>query len=625
MSGIIGTGGHIDHGKTALVAALTGEDTDRLPEEKRRGISIDLGFSAIDIGGVRHGIVDVPGHEDFIRNMLAGATGIDVLLLVVAADEGVMPQTREHVAIARLLEIPAAVVALTKTDLVEQEWLALVRDDVAAFLADTPFADAPLVPVASPTGQGVEALRIELGRALGEPRRAADDLVRLPVDRAFTVRGTGTVVTGTLWSGSLARDASVRIEPHGVTARVRGLQVHGVDVDRVTAGDRAAVALAGVDREAVTRGTTLVTHPGWRAASILTARIRVLEGSEWAVEQRQRVRIHVATAEVMGRVRLLDATRLGPGEEGWAQLRLEAPLIARAGDRLVIRSYSPVTTIAGGVIAEPAAAKRKRLDPDLAAWLRARAGGDPAEAILAAVCQAGSAGIAIDELPLETGVRPSMSEAALERKEIIVAGSRAFPAAAGEATLRALRGAVDAHHGAWPLRAGMEMEELRRAAAGAPPLVEWGLDRLIADGVLESRDGRVARTDFRPTPDPEQRRRLQAVLDMLERAGAAPPDAGEIAAAAGGGGDSVEELLRFAEADGLAVRLQPGVYLHRTVADRLVAAVQDGLGGRTGLGPTDFRGIIDVSRKHLIPILEYLDLAGVTVRHGEGRSVPAAS
>ncbi|MBW3554234.1 MAG: selenocysteine-specific translation elongation factor [Gemmatimonadetes bacterium] len=624
MSGVIGTGGHIDHGKTALVAALTGEDTDRLPEEKRRGISIDLGFSAIEIGGVRHGIVDVPGHEDFIRNMLAGATGIDVLLLVVAADEGVMPQTREHIAIARLLEIPAAVVALTKADLVEEEWLALVRDDVASFLADTPYADAPLVPVASPGGQGVEALRVELGRALGEPRRAADDLFRLPVDRAFTVKGTGTVVTGTVWSGTLDREASVRIEPDGTTARVRGLQVHGTDVDRVSAGDRAAVALSGVDRTAVMRGTTLVTDPAWRAASILTARIRVLEGSEWTVEQRQRVRIHVATAEVMGRVRLLDATRLGPGEEGWAQLRLEALLVARAGDRVVIRSYSPVTTIAGGVIAEPAASKRKRLDPQAVAWLAARAGGDPTEAVLAAVRQAGPAGIPVETLPLETGVRPSLSAAALERQEIIITAGRAFPAAAGEAALRDLTDAVDAHHRRWPLRVGMEMEELRRAAAGAAALVQWGLDRLIADGILESRDGLIARAGFHPDLDPEQHRRVEAVLTVLERAGAAPPDAAEIAAAAGGGGDPFEELLRYLESEGLAVRIQPGLYLHRRVVDGLIAAVREGLRGRTALGPADFRGIIDVSRKHLIPILEYLDQAGVTVRHGDGRSVPAA-
>ena len=622
MSGVIGTGGHIDHGKTALVAALTGEDTDRLPEEKRRGISIDLGFSHLDIGGVRHGIVDVPGHEDFIRNMLAGATGIDVLLLVVAADEGVMPQTREHVAIARLLDIPAAVVALTKADLVEEEWLALVRDDVAGFLADTPFAAAPLVPVASPTGEGIDALRAELGRALGEPRRAADDLLRLPVDRAFTVKGTGTVVTGTVWSGRLARDASVRIEPSGATARVSGLQVHGAEVERVSAGDRAAVALAGVDRDVVTRGTTLVTDASWRAASIVTARIRVLPGTGWAIEQRQRVRIHVATAEVMGRVRLLDRTRIGPGEEGWAQLRLEAPVLARAGDRLVIRSYSPVTTIGGGVVAEPAASKRKRLDADTAAWLRARVAGDPAEAVLAAVRQAGPAGIPVETLPLETGARPSGAATALEQPEIIIAGGRAFPAAAGEAALHALSGAVDAYHRTWPLRPGIELEELRRAADGAAALVQWGLERLIADGALESREGRIARAGFLPAPDPDQRRRMDAILDLLERAGAAPPDADEIAAA-GGGADGPEELLRYLEAEGLVVRLKPGVFLHSTVVYGLTSAVREGLGGRTGLGPADFRGIIDVSRKHLIPILEYLDLTGVTVRHGDRRAVPA--
>lgn len=625
MNCVIGTGGHIDHGKTALVAALTGENTDRLPEEKRRGISIDLGFSRLEIDGAVHGIVDVPGHEDFIRNMLAGATGMDVLLLVVAADEGVMPQTREHVAIAELLDVPAAVVALTKADLVSDEWLELARDDVATFLAGTRFADAPILPVASPAATGLDAVRDALAGALRRRRRPEEDLFRLPVDRAFTVKGTGTVVTGTVWSGALPADAEVRAEPGGLIARVRGLQVHGAASDQIAAGQRAAIALTGADRDDVMRGVTLVTAAAWTPSSILTVRIRVLPGTEWSIEQRQRVRVHLATAEVMARVRLLDATRLDPGQRGWAQLRLEAPLLARAGDRCVIRSYSPVTTIAGGLVAEPAAPKRKRLDDGLVARLEARIGNDPAAAVAAVVAEVGSAGAPVDRLPIQAGVTPADAEAGTAAETIVVAGGLAFPAAAAAGAREALRGAVDAHHERWPLRTGIELEALRRAPDGAPALVQAALDDLIAEGALESRDGRIARAGFRPSLDDARRQRADDVLRILEGAGAAPPAGDVLAAAAGEEPDSAEEILRFLEAEGRIARLQPGLYLHRDVVDRLAADVRGRLGGRSGLGPADFRAVVDVSRKHLIPILEHFDLIGITVRHDDGRSVPAAS
>ncbi|MFP4622766.1 MAG: selenocysteine-specific translation elongation factor, partial [Gemmatimonadota bacterium] len=310
MKGIVGTGGHIDHGKTALIGALTGENTDRLPEEQARGISIDLGFSHLDLEAGRLGIVDVPGHEDFIRNMLAGATGIDMLLLVVAADEGVMPQTREHAAIAELLGVHRAVVALTKVDLIDDDWLGLVHDDLADFLAATPFAGAPVVPTSAVTGAGIDELRSTIGAVFTGTRGRPDDLFRLPVDRAFTVHGTGTVVTGTVWSGRLERDASVRLLPGPLDARVRGLQVHGRDADIVEAGERAAIALTGVAREAVERGMTVVREPGWESASILTVRLRTLAGSGWSIGADQRVRVHLGTAEVMARVTLLEATTL---------------------------------------------------------------------------------------------------------------------------------------------------------------------------------------------------------------------------------------------------------------------------------------------------------------------------
>ena len=625
MSGVIGTGGHIDHGKTALVAALTGVDTDRLPEEKRRGISIDLGFSRLDLEDGTHAIVDVPGHEDFIRNMLAGATGIDVFLLVVAADEGVMPQTREHVAIATLLEVPTAVVALTKTDLVEPEWLALVREDVQTFLDATPFAGAPLVDVASPVGKGIDALRAELARALSRRSRPGLDLFRLPVDRAFTVKGTGTVVTGTVWSGTLARDATVRIEPGGTAARVRSLQVHGVETEVVHAGDRAAVALTGVDRDRVPRGSTLVDDPEWEAASILTVRLRVIRDTRWVIRQRQRVRVHLGTAEAMARVRLLDAREVEPGAEAWAQLRLESPLLARAGDRFVIRSYSPVTTIAGGIVAEPDAPKRRRLEAGATSGLLARVGPDPGAAVRAVVESAGAEGVPVARLTIDAGARPERVREVLGGETAIVAGGRAFPASAAAAAREAISGAVRSYHDRWPLRVGAERDDLRRAATGHPALVEWAIDRLIDEGTLANREGRVADPRHAPRPDEAQQKQIDALMAAFDHSGLVPLDGAALAMAAAVGEAEAAELLAYLVATGDVVRIPQGAYFRRGTAESLARTVRERLGGRTGLGPAEFREVLDLSRKHLIPILEYLDQTGITIRHGEGRSVLASA
>ena len=369
---VLGTAGHIDHGKTALVRALTGTDTDRLPDEKRRGITIDLGFASLTLpDGRRISIVDVPGHEAFVRNMLAGASGIDVVLLVIAADEGPMPQTREHLAIIELLGIARGVVALTKSDLVEADWLELVRDDVRAMLSTTVLADAPIIEVSARTGAGVAELtsviasvataegEVGIGIATAgveETGQTGADLFRMPIDRVFTVRGTGTVVTGTVWSGSLRRDDRVRVLPSGIVARVRGLQQHGQACEEVEAGARAAIALAGTDRDVLARGDAVTSGDAWSAGSILTVHLRVLRDSPAAIRSRQRVRVHIGTAEVMGRVVLLDSdegqgsaaaqvssgfdrvqhgrgdggiAQLSPGGGGIAQLRLEDRAVSK--------------------------------------------------------------------------------------------------------------------------------------------------------------------------------------------------------------------------------------------------------------------------------------------------------
>jgi selenocysteine-specific elongation factor len=623
--GIIGTAGHIDHGKTALVEALTGVRTDRLPEEKRRGITIDLGFAHLELGDDLLGVVDVPGHEDFVRNMVAGATGIDLLLLVVAADEGVMPQTREHVAIASLLGVPRAVVALTKADLVEPDWLELATDDVATFLQDTPFAAAPICPTSALSGRGLEQLRSLIVENLPGTRGQPDDLFRLPVDRAFSVHGTGTVVTGAVWSGRLRRDQAVRVLPGNHTARVRGLQVHGVDVEEVQAGQRAAVAVVGLDRTLVTRGATLVTDPEWEETSRLTARIQVLATSEWTIEHGQRLRIHLGTAEAMGRAFLLDAEILAPGEAAWAQIGLETPVLARTGDRLVLRSYSPVTTIGGGLVVEPRAARRRRLrTPDATAQLDRLAGSDPEARVLALLDAAGGAGIRSSALPILAGASPERIDTALARAGAIAAGTRVHTPAAARAVAATLTAAVQDFHRAYPLKPGMDPAELRRIAqAGAgEALVSHMLHSLLGDGTLVMRDGLVRRPDFSPTLTPLQLELRESLLLAFQGAGSAPPRTDELRRTLGNPAH-LDDLLALLETDGHLVRLEHDLFIHRQPLDALTNEIQHRYGGRSGITPAEFRDVVQVSRKHLLPILAYLDRTGITTRAGEGRAVAA--
>lgn len=622
MKGIIGTAGHIDHGKTALIGALTGEQTDRLPEEQARGISIDLGFSHLEIDDGRLGVVDVPGHEDFIRNMLAGATGLDMLLLVVAADEGVMPQTREHTAIAELLGLDRAVVALTKVDLVDDDWLGLVHDDLADFLAATPFAGAPVVPTSTVTGEGLDALRAAIAEIFrGSPGRP-DDLFRLPVDRAFTVRGTGTVLTGTVWSGRLARDATVRLLPDGPDARVRNLQVHGRDVEVVEPGERAAVALAGVDRSHVQRGMALVSGPGWTASSILTVRLRVLPASEWSVEARQRVRVHLGTAEAMARVVLLEGDGpLLPGAEAWAQLRLEAPLLARTGDRIVIRSYSPVTTIGGGVVAEVLAPRRARLADHDSDRLEALISGSPGRAVAALLDAGDTRGVDIDLLPMRTGATPTEVEEALAGAVRI--RGRAFATAALSSIEDRITAAVDEHHSRYHLEPGIEPEPLRRACGSADPdLVNHALDGLVADGTLTIRRGAVARSGVEVTLSAAEEALRERIAQAIAAKGNAPPRLEELAHAFEGAAE-LEALVGLLEAEGRLVRLEHDLFIDAATLRATVAAVRHRFAGRAGVTPGDFREVVDISRKHLMPLLAYMDREGITVRSGEGRSVPS--
>lgn len=627
---ILGTAGHIDHGKTALVKALTGVDTDRLKEEKERGITVDLGFAELrPTEDVRFGVVDVPGHEGFIRNMVAGATGVDLVLLVVAADEGVMPQTREHLAIVRYLGVPGLVVALTKADLVEEEWLELVREEVEELLAETPYRDSPVLTVSAVEGRGLEELTdllASLGEAIEE--RGQDDVFRLPVDRVFTIRGAGTVVTGTLWSGRLRVGDRVRILPGEKEARIRGLQLHGKETEEATAGSRVAVALtgSGISHQEIHRGQTLVEGEGWESSWMLTCRTSVLPDTGWALEQGQRVRVHLGTAEVLARVALLETDLLAPGEEGWAQLRLEEPLVARVKDSLVLRSYSPVTTMGGGRVAEVSSRKRKRVSPSQVELLEQRLSEDPRQALLSHLETAGWSGAEVAALPQRTGLAPTRAREVVERaregKELHGLGELLFHRNVWEEGEERLLEGLRAFHEAEPLRPGLPLQEFRQRLPGAhgSTIADALLEALVDRGALRSRGGLVALAGFRPRLTPRQESLRKELRHRLREAGLAPPTLKELAEEVDTR-EEIRDILRLMEEDGDVLALEGDLYFWREAVREAGRDVVEALGGEGGLGPADFREVLDLTRKHLLPLLRHFDTEGITTRMGNERSV----
>ena len=629
---ILGTAGHIDHGKTALVEALTGTNTDRLQEEKARGITIELGFAELVLeDGLTFGVVDVPGHEAFVRAMVAGAAGMNVALLVVAADEGIMPQTREHLSILELLGVPALVVALTKCDLVEDEWLELVEAEITETLEASPYADAAIVRSSAVTGAGLDAIRASVAAAADHSGRPdGDDLTRLPLDRVFTIRGTGTVVTGTLWSGRLQRDQRVRILPQQLEARIRSLEVHGRSATEARAGARTAVALVGdgADREVVARGSTLVAEPTWSPTWMLTVHARLLPATGWSLEHNQRVHVHLGTAEVLARVALLEAEALRPGGAGWVQLRLEEPVVARGGDRFVVRAYSPVTTIGGGAVAESHPPKRTRLSADQRDALHHLLGGDPEQAVRAALTLAGWEGVARDDLSVRTGLTPDEVERAVDAlgdEGRVEAGGRVFGSHVEENVRSGIVAAVEAAHAADPLLSAVPAATAR---AGAPSwvaveLADAVLARAIGAGRLEATEGGVRRPGHVVELTPEQKEASDQIVAVLRAGGVGAPLLSDFPDALRARPD-LRALLRRLEESGAIRQVAEEYFVSAEDLDAAVGRVRSTFAGRSGLGPSDFREVLPVTRKHLIPLLNHLDGLGITLRTPDGREVTQA-
>ena len=634
---VVGTAGHIDHGKSTLVRALTGIDPDRLTEEKARGITIDLGFASWREGDLTVAFVDVPGHERFVRNMLAGAGGIDAVLLVVAADEGVMPQTREHFDICRLLGIRSGVVALTKIDAADPELAEIVALDIAELVKGSALEGAPIVPVSARTGAGLERLRAHL-RALAEQGtgRAAGGPVRLPIDRAFTIRGFGTVVTGTLDGGTLRADEELDLEPGGRRVKVRGLQVHNAPAAAAVAGSRVAVNLAGVDVGELERGLVLATPGTLPATRLVDAALQLLAGAA-PLRHNARVRFHQGTAEALARVSIVAPA--GPdreppvqaaGTRGFVRLRLETPAPVARGDRFVIRSYSPAVTIGGGRILDPApprggvrlAATQARLEALDAPFSGT---GSEADALIVFVRESGAAGVPVEALRARAGAgRAGPAIAELQsRADVWTAGDRlVLEERRGELERRVER-ALEAHHRAEPLSEGMPREEVRERVldAASPPVAEAVLERLGAAGRVLGRERlRLRGHEVRLTG--EEAAAEEALLAAYRSAGLTPPDAAALTEATKLPGPVVQRVTQLLLRQKRLVRLDTLIFHPETLA-RLkseVAAMKSDA-APVEVDVATFKGRYGLTRKYAIPLLEYLDRERVTRREGERRVV----
>ncbi|MFL5459409.1 MAG: selenocysteine-specific translation elongation factor [Gemmatimonadales bacterium] len=607
---IIGTAGHIDHGKSTLVTALTGRPMDRLAEERRREITIELNFAPLELSnGKVAGMIDVPGHEDFVRTMVAGASGIDLALLVIAADEGLMPQTEEHLLILEQLGIERGIAVITKADLVEADWLQLVMLETAERLAGSSIAfDEPLV-VSARSGQGLEELR----RAIEEHAQRADhrparDAFRMPVDRVFSLPGVGTVVTGTAWSGRVTIGDSVIALPSGAGGRVRSLESYGRAVERTQPGARIAVGIAGLDRDEVARGAVLVTHQlPWAPTSALDVDLTLDHRAPRSLTPRTRVRVLMGTAEVMARV--IPRTEVEPGGSGLARLRLETPLVARAGDRLVLRSFSPVATIGGGRVLDPLPPRGGLWPPELAA-------DSPAER-LRAILQRRPRGVERFLLPILLGIpeQEANEVAGKEPEAHRLVGSLWIRRSAIEELTRRGLAVLRDYHREHPSQPGMPLQTLRHSLRAADAVVDAALDDAVHAGRIRRTEGLAALAGFGPRVaggDQEVAR----IVRILEQANLAPPSVAELERSTGW--RDLYPLLRLAASRGQIEAVERDRYYSRQALDRFTEALQE-MGQAGPIVPAKVRDRLGVTRKYLIPLLEWADGRGITVREGEGR------
>lgn len=630
---ILGTAGHIDHGKTSLIRALTGVDTDRLPEEKRRGITIELGFAELVLGDYRLGIVDVPGHERFVRNMLTGATGMDLAMLVIAADDSVKQQTREHLDILRLLNLAAGVIVITKCDLVEPDWLELVEDEVRELVKDSFLAQAPMVRTSVTTGLGLEELRSALYQAAEHvaqhlPAGRLAGPFRMAIDRTFTIAGHGTVVTGSVSSGRARVGDELVIEPGGFAVRVRSLQNHDRAVEEVHRGQRAAINLAGIHHDEIQRGQELASSGHLRPSRVLTTRISLLETTPRPLKDRERVRIHVGAAELLGVVRLLEHERLAPGHSGLAQLFLNEPCVVTWNQPFVVRSESPVHTIGGGRVLDADAERLRRPDATTLELLRQLESPDPLLRANASLYFAGwrdwkpqdlarAAGIEHpDEMLVKLQESGDLQEFALSPTRRLRIHRLVFRHLAER-----LQAALERLHESQPLRTMLDRAQLASAFQylGSDAILQQTLEVMRNEGRVKLTDKGVALVGHGPKLSQNEQKLLVQLIETHRQAGTQPPSIKQCQEQAARLQDVVPQLLALAAANGELVPICSEFYLHADVEREARQRLEIELAAGSGLTMSEIREVLKTSRKYAVPFCEYLDRIGFTERRGDFR------
>jgi selenocysteine-specific elongation factor len=628
---ILGTAGHIDHGKTALVKALTGIDADRLEEEKRRGITIDLGFAHLELTApngesLRLGFIDVPGHERFVRNMLAGVGGIDLVLLVIAADESIKPQTREHFEICRLLSIPRGITVITKADAVDEDTLSVVRLEIEDFVRGSflDVARSPIVAVSALKGTGLDELKREIARLVADvPARDSEAQFRLPIDRVFAMKGFGTVITGTLIAGKINKEEEVEIFPTRKRARVRGVQVHGASAEQASAGQRTALNLAGVQLEDLARGMTLAAPGQLEPSQKFEAQISLLKDAK-PLKDRARVHLHAFASETIAEVALYEGGALKPGATALAQLRVADPLLLLPGDHVILRQFSPVVTIGGAVLLDAFPLARQKKDARLE-FLKSLATGTRPENLLARITRRGQDGLSLAAAVRETGLKPSVLQPLvaghLEQKKVVQAGEFLLASNAFLAARDATVAALDAFHKANPLVAGISKEELRDKLGLHPAVMEAVLAALARDKKAEVA-GEQVRLAGRGVELKDEEARAKAQIEKaFAQAGLKVPLMKEVLAALPVDKARAQKLVTLLLRDRVLVKLADDLVFHHSALDglRQLMAAQKVKSAKIDVGT--FKDLLGVTRKYAIPLLEYLDQQRVTRRVGDERII----
>ena len=629
---ILGTAGHIDHGKTSLVRAVTGIDTDRLKEEKLRGITIELGFASLDLPEGRHvGIVDVPGHEKFVKHMVAGATGIDIVVMVIAADEGIMPQTREHMEICSLLGIQHGFVALTKIDMVEPDWLDLVTEEVRDFTQGTFLEGAPIVPVSSITGEGIPDFIKTLDALCRKvPDRSNSGIFRLPVDRVFTMRGFGTVITGTLISGCIRTGDPVMIYPSKITSKVRGIQAHNQTVEQAAAGMRTAINFQGLEKAVINRGDVLSTPESLFPSFMVDILLEYLPGNPKVLKNRTRVRFHSGTSEILGNVILLNADEMQPGQSAPAQIRLDAPITVVKDDRFVIRSYSPVRTIGGGRVINPIPAKHKRFQPDVVEGLKHLLEADFESVVAYQTETCGVKGVSFNELRIMTNLPEKrlqqMLHGLLSRQTLIQVEKdpptyihrRAYDQLKQDAL-----GCLEAYHEANPLKAGMSKEELKSKLPPflGPKLYNLLLGQTSKEGAIVAEEDLIRLAAHRISLEEDQADIRNRILDAYRKSGLQPPYFNDLCDQMNISENRAKEVLMLLVNEGTIVKIKEDLYFDAGAVDALKERLVSFLTENGEIATPQFKEMTGVSRKFVIPLIEYFDSKNVTIRIGDIRKL----